>query len=329
MRLAFAIPWRDLGSWLFEHLPDGHTGELLFAAPEPHPDRSPRSSKLPPYLAEFFCLMGRGYKLARYDTVFTWELRCALAILLLRRLQCAKTPVIVVGPILKGGVLKALPLIRPLLAGAAKIICFSSSERDAYASLLRLPAERFVFLPTPWAAPSDVPAPTDGGFALALGQSNRDYATLFRAVAGLEIPVTVVAADEAPFGGIAPPANVTVRFNTDYATTNALIPSARLHLIPLHPTGFSSGQTVLLRAMAAQKACIVSRVPGVTDYVDENETAVLVPPGDEAALREALLRLWGDAKERERLGKNAAQAVAERFGFVGFVKHLLELIPLR
>ncbi|WP_309719086.1 glycosyltransferase family 4 protein, partial [Armatimonas sp.] len=301
-------------------------GELLFAAPEPNLDRSPRASKLPPYLAEFFCLVGRGYKLASYDTVFTWELRCALAVLLLRRLQRAKTPVVVVGPILKGGILKALPLFRGLLADAAKIVCFSSAERDEYAMLLKLPAERFVFLPTPWAAPDDVPAPTDAGFALALGQSNRDYATLFRAVKGLEIPVTVVAADEAPFGGVTPPPNVIVRFNTDHNTTNALIASARLHLIPLHPTSFSSGQTVLLRAMAAHKACIVSAVPGVTDYVEENQTAVLIPPHDDSALLEALTRLWDNADERERLGSNAAQAVAERFGFAGFMKHLLELI---
>lgn len=325
MRLAFAIPWRDLGAWLFEHLPAEHTGELLFAAPEPNPDRSPRASKLPPYLAEFFCLLGRGYRLAHYDTVFTWELRCALATLLLRRLQRAKTPVIVVGPILKGGVRKLLPLLRPLLADAAKIVCFSSAERDDYAALLRLPVERFVFLPTPWAAPDDVPAPTDGGFVLALGQSNRDYATLFRAVAGLELPATVVAADETPFGGEVPPPNVTVRFNTDHHVTNALIASARLHVIPLHPTGFSSGQTVLLRAMAAHKPCIVSRVAGVTDYIDENQTAVLVPPHDPEALREALTMLWDNPAERVRLGENAAQAVAERFGFAGFLKHLLEL----
>lgn len=327
MRLAFAIPWRDLGSWLFEHLPPEHTGELLFASPEPNADQSPRASKLPPYLAEFFCLTGRGYKLASYDMIFTWELRCALATLLLRRLQRTKTPVVVVGPILKGGVLKALPLIRPLLADAVKIVCFSSAERDEYAVLLKLPAERFVFLPTPWAAPRDVPEPTDGGFALALGQSNRDYATLFRAVKGLEIPVTVVAADEAPFGGVTPPPNVTVCFNTDHATTNALIASATLHLIPLHPTGFSSGQTVLLRAMAAKKACIVSRIPGVADYIEENQTTVLVPPHDEVALRDALSRLWGDTQERERLGENAARTAQERFGFAGFVKHLLELIP--
>jgi hypothetical protein len=326
MRLAFAIPWRDLGSWLFEYLPNEHTGELLFAAPEPNPDRTPRASKLPPYLAEFFCLLGRGYKLSDYDTVFTWELRCALAVLLLRRLQHVKTPVIVVGPILKGGISKALPLFRGLLADATKIVCFSSAERDEYVGLLRLPMERFVFLPTPWAAPSDVPTPTDGGFALALGQSNRDYATLFRAVKGLEIPVTVVAADDMPFGGVTPPPNVTVRFNTDHNTTNALIASARLHLIPLHPTSFSSGQTVLLRAMAAHKACIVSAVPGVTDYVEENQTAVLVPPHDESALREALMQLWDSARERERLGTNAAQAACERFGFSGFMKHLLELI---
>lgn len=327
MRLAFAIPWRDLGRWLFEYLPAPHTGELLFAAPEPNPDQTPRKSKLPAYLAEFFCLLTRGYRLADYDTIFTWELRCALAVLLLRRLQRAKTPVVVVGPILKGSIRKVLPLLRPLLADAATIVCFSSAERTEYATLLRLPTERLVFLPTPWAAPDDVPAPTDGGFVLALGQSNRDYATLFQAVEELEIPVTVVAADETPFGGVAPPKNVTVRFNTDHSTTNALIASARLHVIPLHPSGFSSGQTVLLRAMAAQKACVVSRVPGVTDYIDEGQTALLVPPHDPAALRATIVRLWSDATERERVGQSAARAVTERFDFAGFLAHLLKLLP--
>ena len=168
MRLAFAIPWRDLGSWLFEDLSTEHTGELLLAVPEPKSG----GSRLPPYLAEFFCLWRRKYRLANYDTIFTWELRCALAILLLRRLQRSQTPVIVVGPILKGGILTALPLIRLLLTDATKIVCFSSLERDEYAALLRLPAERFVFLPTPYAASGDVPLPTDGGYALEIGRAH-------------------------------------------------------------------------------------------------------------------------------------------------------------
>ena len=320
MRLAFAIPWFDRGRWLFAHLPEEYQGELLLAVPEGG------VGKLPPYLRELFWLWRRGYRLAEYDTIFTWELRCTLAILLLRRVQGAKTRVIAVGPILKGRMRRLLPVMRPLLRQAERIVCFSSAERKRYASLLGLPAERFVFLPTPWTAPADVPESSEEGFVLALGQSNRDYGTLFRAVEGIGVPVTVVSADTGPFGGISAPSNVTVKFNTGHDETNALIASATLHVIPLHPTEFSSGQTVLLRAMAAGKACIVSVVSGVTDYVDANQTAVLVPAHDPEALRNALVRLWGDPIERERLGQAAQRAVETHFSFAGFLRALLELL---
>lgn len=320
MRLAFAIPWHDTGLWLFSHLPPEHSGELLLAVPK-------APSKLPPYLRELFWLWRQGYQLKNYDTIFTWELRCTLAILLLRRWQRAQTPVVAVGPILKGRMRQLVPLLRPLLRQAETVVCFSSAERSTYAALLGLPSERVYFLPTPWTAPADVPPSSDGGFVLALGQSNRDYATLFRAVEGLEIPVTVVAADTGPFGGLTPPENVTVKFNTGHEETNALIASARFHVIPLHPTGFSSGQTVLLRAMAAGKACVVSAVEGVRDYTEPDQTALLVPPHDLAALRVAIQRLWDSAGERERLGAAAKAEVEQAFSFAGFLAHLLELLP--
>lgn len=320
MRLAFVIPWRDQGRWLFAHLPEGYEGDLLFAVPEGH------QSKLPPYVRELFWLWRRGYRVADYDAIFTWELRCTLATLILRRVQRAKVRVIAVGPILKGRMRGLLPVIRPLLQQAQTIVCFSSAESEAYVDLLRIPREALVFLPTPWDAPADTPASTDGGFALALGQSNRDYATLFRAVEGLRIPVTVVAADAVPFGGVIPPSNVTIKLKTNHEETSALIASARLHVIPLHPTEFSSGQTVLLRAMAAGKACIVSDVPGIRDYIAPYETAVVVPAHDPVALRAALMELWDSAPKRERLGQAASQAAASQFSFPGFLRHLLELL---
>src|SRR4051812_1903827 len=55
IRLAFVIPWRDRGRWLWEHLPESVVGDLLFAAPEP--DAGGR--RLPPYLGEFLHLARR------------------------------------------------------------------------------------------------------------------------------------------------------------------------------------------------------------------------------------------------------------------------------
>ncbi|MGC4045753.1 MAG: glycosyltransferase family 4 protein [Armatimonas sp.] len=328
MRLAFVLPWAEHSGrlWAWNHLPDGVTGDLFFAAPD-HTATGPGETKLPPYLAEYKALSARRPDFTQYDMVFAWELRSALATsLLIGKIPEAKRPKFVaVGPILKGSVLKLLPLIRPLLARAEKIICFSEAERELQAKLLNLPPERFLFWPTPYTQDDDAPAPTDGGFALALGQSNRDYGTLLRAVEGTEIPLTVVAGDESALGGVTPGPNVTVKYNTGHHETMALIASARFHTIPLHNAGFSSGQTVLLRAQFSEKACIVSDTPGVRDYVKDGETALLVPPEDIAALRAAMLRLWTDDDIRTTMGQAAKSYAEAEFGLAGFAARCMAL----
>jgi glycosyltransferase involved in cell wall biosynthesis len=321
VKLAFVIPWaeREGQYWAAGHLPDGISGDLIFAALDRVAHGLP-GSKLPPYLAEWVCLLSRKPDFTRYDVVFTWELRSAVATaLLLRKIPPRKRPKLVaVGPIFKGAVLRALPVLRPLLAQADKIICFSQAELDTQARLLKLPPEKFLFWPTPYIQDQEAPAPTDGGFVLALGQSNRDYATLLRAIQGTDIPLTLVAGEESALGGVAPGPNVTLKYNTAHHETMALISSASFHVVPLHDAGFSSGQTVLLRAMFSKKACIVSDTSGVRDYVKDNQTALLVPPGDVGALRDAIVRLWESPALREKLGESARREAEAEFGLPGF-----------
>jgi glycosyltransferase involved in cell wall biosynthesis len=325
LRLAFVIPWYDEKPWLWEFLPAGVTGEILSAGAGPK-DAGPGRS-LPPYLREATLLAGRKPDWGRYDVVFAWELRSVLATALLLRAAGGrrKPRFVAVGPILKGPVLKALPLVRGLLADAEKIVCFSSVECEENSRLLGLPRERFVFFPTPWRG-DETETDRDDGTILALGQSNRDYGTLIRAVRGTGLPVTIVAGNPSALGGEEPPANVTVRYNTDSETTTDLIAGATLHCVPLHPAGYSAGQTVLLRAMARGKAVVVSDIAGVRDYVRDGETAVVVPPGDEEALRGALVSLWNDPARRREIGRAAARAVREEFGFPRFTARLLELV---
>jgi glycosyltransferase involved in cell wall biosynthesis len=214
--------------------------------------------------------------------------------------------------------------VRLLLRDAEKIICFSRQECDDYAKLLRLPRERFLFLPTPWLATETI-SMDDDGYILALGQSNRDYRTLLEAVRGTELPIVIVAGDVSALDGVVPSPNVCVKYNTGHQETIDLIARASLHCIPLHPSEYSAGQTVLLRAMARGKAVVVSDTPGIRDYVRSGETAVLVPPCDATRLREELTRLWNDVSERKRIGKQAASAVREEFGFERFTLSLAEI----
>jgi glycosyltransferase involved in cell wall biosynthesis len=300
-------------------------GDLLFAAPEPGSSLDRR--RLPPYLSEAVNLARRHPQWADYDVVFTWELRSALAAALLMKPLGKRRPrFVAVGPIIKGGMRgpRALSVVRWLLRDADRIVCFARSECDEYAQLLRLPRERFVFLPTPWLADEEE-TDRDDGYILALGQSNRDYPTLLEAVRGTDLPVTLVAANSSALGGVEPPPNVCVRYNTGHDETNDLIAGATLHCIPLHEAGYSAGQTVLLRAMARGKAVVVSDTLGVRDYARDGETAVLVPPGEAAALRAALSRLWSDDEERRRIGRQAARSVREEFGFERFAREMVRI----
>jgi glycosyltransferase involved in cell wall biosynthesis len=71
----------------------------------------------------------------------------------------------------------------------------------------------------------------------------------------------------------------------------------------------------LLEGMACEKAVVASRVGGIPDVLcrDGAENGVLVPPGDVAALGDAILALLADLPLRTRLGRAARLTVASDF----------------
>jgi len=70
---------------------------------------------------------------------------------------------------------------------------------------------------------------------------------------------------------------------------------------------------VVVEAMAAGRALAASRVARIPDVVEDGVTGRRTPPGDEAALAEALIRLLRDPALRQALGGRARQAVVERY----------------
>jgi glycosyltransferase involved in cell wall biosynthesis len=63
--------------------------------------------------------------------------------------------------------------------------------------------------------------------------------------------------------------------------------------------------TTLLEAAACARPLLVTDVPGVRDFVRNGVEGLIVPPGDPAALTDALLHLARDADLRERMGEAA------------------------
>jgi glycosyltransferase involved in cell wall biosynthesis len=70
----------------------------------------------------------------------------------------------------------------------------------------------------------------------------------------------------------------------------------------------------VLEAMAMGVPVVASRVGGLPEAVPDGETGLLVPPGDERELAEALLRLLADAGLRASMGTRGRELVERQFG---------------
>lgn len=76
-------------------------------------------------------------------------------------------------------------------------------------------------------------------------------------------------------------------------------------------TCMDASPTVTLEAMATGKPVIGSRIGGITDQIVDGETGFLVPPGDDVALRQAMVRLIADPLLRKQMGEAAKKRVVE------------------
>jgi glycosyltransferase involved in cell wall biosynthesis len=80
---------------------------------------------------------------------------------------------------------------------------------------------------------------------------------------------------------------------------------------------------VALEAMASGRPVIASRVGGLEDVVVNGETGILVEPGSEEQLAEAIETLLGDEGYRRRLGANARRLVEEKYSWDAIIDRII------
>jgi glycosyltransferase involved in cell wall biosynthesis len=79
------------------------------------------------------------------------------------------------------------------------------------------------------------------------------------------------------------------------------------------PSFMESCPYSLIEAMAFGKPVVASAVPGIMDMVEDERSALLVPPGNPIALADAIRRILEDESLGRRLGAAAAGVAKERF----------------
>ena len=81
----------------------------------------------------------------------------------------------------------------------------------------------------------------------------------------------------------------------------------------------------LIEAMASEVPVVASNVGGVKEFVFDEQTGLVVPPGDPAALRDAMERLWKSPALRETMVQNALRKVENSFSIQLMTERILAL----
>jgi glycosyltransferase involved in cell wall biosynthesis len=87
---------------------------------------------------------------------------------------------------------------------------------------------------------------------------------------------------------------------------------------------FFGSPTKLFEYMAMGRGIVASRLEQIGEILADGDTALLVPPADEAALAGAIVRLIDDADLRARLGAAARRRALERHTWEAGARALLE-----
>ena len=84
--------------------------------------------------------------------------------------------------------------------------------------------------------------------------------------------------------------------------------------------------TVILEAMASGRPVVSTRLAGIPELVVDGQTGMLVPPGDSAALTQALERFLRDPELRLRFGRAGRQRIEQHFRIEQTVTPLIEML---
>lgn len=162
-------------------------------------------------------------------------------------------------------------------------------------------------------------------YILSIGHNWRDWNTLVRAFQELKTHFHLkIIGDQDVFV----PAQIRSRVQClPYIKIDDLklaIARAVFVVLPLPYFSHAYAQMTLLQSMAMGKAVIVSRVPGIIDYVKDKENALLVNPDDVSDLKSRMELLLADPEKRNILEKKARETIENKFNEIKMSEGIFE-----
>ena len=195
---------------------------------------------------------------------------------------------------------------------ALGVLTNSTTELNTLAERYGVVPERLRYVPLNTTIQAPSLSPLDEGFVLCAGRTLRDYTTLILAARHIAAPVHVICGEHDLDRLTLPlPSNVEVFREVPRAVYLDQLRRCRVLALPLLPTERSTGQVVMLEAMAMGKPVVATASPGTLDTIRHGENGFLVEEEDAAALTHQVNVLVRDAELAGRIGRQAVADMIE------------------
>ncbi len=199
-------------------------------------------------------------------------------------------------------------LYRIVARQALGILVNSTGEIASTAARFGLDRKKILYVPMySTIEPPECVEGNDGG-VLSVGRTLRDNATLLAAARRFRAPLVLVVGRDDKLPEPLPP-NVELLREIPLEDTHRRMRRAAVVVIPLLPAERSTGQVVVLEAMALGKPVVATELAGTVDLVDSGVDGLLVPAGDAEALASAVNRLLETPDEARALGRAAYRRI--------------------
>ncbi|MFQ3633425.1 glycosyltransferase family 4 protein [Roseiflexus sp.] len=216
------------------------------------------------------------------------------------------------------------------------VAAISRAEADGMRTALGLDDQRVVALHTPVDVDFYKPSrPSTGqeAFIQSLGLSHRDYPTLIRAMrrlphisCHLRVGSTWVTRRGGHEKEDLPP-NVKLQPFVHPDVLRQCYEESRFIVVPIQAsTQWSAGCTSVQAAQAMGKPVVATHRPGLSEYLIDGETGLLVEPGDERSMAEAIESLWNDPLRVIRMGRKAREWIESHYSLDRWLDKVQQLI---
>jgi len=322
LKCLILIRWKDEGKWPLLGALKHMVSQLELI--EPIYFKGPVGNKLTSLsknLSEFYAPLLALMRRKRFDVVISWSMRTGVCYGILKHIfHMQRLPLHIIQDFhvdlsqTRWFYRFRLFLLKLAIPGIDYFFCTSTEEEEIYSQMFNIPREHIIFLPLVESSSTfKEPSRPPKDYIFSFGKSDRDYDTLVRAAASLNIKTYILSNKYHPKMPV--PENVTIiREHISGKELFDWIASGRVVVLSVKDYRVSAAQISMLEVMALARPLVITENMATKEYAVHKQTAMFFEAGNDRDLASCIQYLWNNREAAEQMGYQARQAAMKLEG---------------